>query len=69
MSDGGRHVLGVEGAGNRQRAHATTGGRVLGVTAKGATPEAAIARAYEAVERIRWDGMQFRRDIGKALAD
>ena len=45
------------------------GGRVLGVTAKGATPEAAIARAYEAVERIRWDGMQFRRDIGKALAD
>lgn len=46
-----------------------SGGRVLGVTAVGATPEAAIAQAYQAVEHIGWDGMQYRRDIGKALAD
>ncbi len=41
----------------------TNGGRVLGVTALGANVEAARDRAYEAVERIRFDGMQFRRDI------
>jgi len=47
----------------------TAGGRVLGVTALGATVRDAIARAYEAVDMISWDGVQFRRDIGaKAVA-
>ena len=47
----------------------TVGGRVLGVTALGANLEAAVARAYEAVGRISFDGMQYRRDIGqRALA-
>jgi phosphoribosylamine---glycine ligase len=47
----------------------TVGGRVLGVTALGANLEAAIARAYEAVAKIHFDGMHFRRDIGhRALA-
>ena len=47
----------------------TVGGRVLGVTAVGANLEAAIARAYEAVDRIQFDGMWCRRDIGqRALA-
>ena len=47
----------------------TVGGRVLGVTALGANLDAAVARAYEAVGRISFDGMQYRRDIGKrALA-
>jgi phosphoribosylamine--glycine ligase len=47
----------------------TVGGRVLGVTALGANLEAAIARAYEAVDRIHFDGMFCRRDIGqRALA-
>ena len=47
----------------------TVGGRVLGVTALGANLEAAIARAYEAVGRIHFDGMYCRRDIGhRALA-
>ncbi len=46
----------------------TNGGRVLGVTALGDSIEAAIDRAYEAVERISWDGMHYRLDIGlKAL--
>lgn len=43
----------------------TSGGRVLGVTAKGPTLEAALNDAYRAAEKIRFDGMQYRRDIGK----
>lgn len=42
----------------------TNGGRVLGVTAKGATIKGAIDKAYAAVEKINFDHMQFRRDIG-----
>jgi phosphoribosylamine--glycine ligase len=44
----------------------TAGGRVLAVTATGATIAAARARAYEAVERISWPGMQYRTDIAAA---
>lgn len=48
--------------------YVTSGGRVLGVTAVGKTLEEAIARAYRAVDEIRWTGCYFRRDIGfKAL--
>ena len=43
----------------------TAGGRVLGVTAKGENRDEAIKRAYEAVGEISWNGMQYRRDIGK----
>ena len=43
----------------------TNGGRVLGVTALGADVAAAVAEAYEAVARIEWDGMHYRRDIGR----
>jgi phosphoribosylamine--glycine ligase len=47
----------------------TVGGRVLGVTALGANLESAIARAYAAIDKIRFEGMTFRRDIGaRALA-
>jgi len=42
----------------------TDGGRVLGVTALGADIDEAQNRAYEAVEMIRWDGVQYRKDIG-----
>ncbi len=42
----------------------THGGRVLCVTALGDNLRAARSRAYEAVERIRFEGMQFRNDIG-----
>ena len=42
----------------------TNGGRVLGVTALGDSLKMARARAYEAVDRIRFEGMQFRKDIG-----
>jgi phosphoribosylamine--glycine ligase len=41
----------------------TTGGRVLGVTARGRDVAEAAARAYAAADRIRFRGMQLRRDI------
>jgi phosphoribosylamine--glycine ligase len=44
----------------------TAGGRVLGVTARGTTLSEAIAAAYRGVEAIRFEGMQYRRDIGAA---
>lgn len=43
----------------------TAGGRVLGVTSSGATLAEAIRRTYEACEAIRFEGMQYRRDIGR----
>jgi phosphoribosylamine---glycine ligase len=42
----------------------TSGGRVLCVTALGGTVRTAQRRAYQVVESIRFEGMQFRRDIG-----
>ena len=43
----------------------TSGGRVLTVVAAGTSYEVAIARVYEAASKIQFDGMQFRRDIGR----
>jgi phosphoribosylamine---glycine ligase len=43
----------------------TAGGRVLGVTATGLTLDEALAHCYTAVGDIHWDGMHYRRDIGK----
>ena len=42
----------------------TTGGRVLGVTASGADLPTAIRNTYAAVEKIHFEGMHYRRDIG-----
>ncbi len=42
-----------------------SGGRVLGVTAIGDTLDRAIDRAYIAVDRINWEGVYYRSDIGK----
>lgn len=43
----------------------TSGGRVLGVTARGRDLRAAIDLAYKTTELITWNGIQYRRDIGK----
>ena len=43
----------------------TKGGRVLGVTATAATLDEALKKAYAAVGKISFDGMHFRRDIGR----
>jgi len=42
----------------------TAGGRVLGVQALGADVADAVRTAYAAVERIRFEGAHYRRDIG-----
>jgi len=42
----------------------TSGGRVLGVTARGETVQAAIDRAYSGVSLISWPGVHYRKDIG-----
>lgn len=47
----------------------TNGGRVLGVTALGDTLADAIAEAYRAAGRISWDGMFYRRDIGRRAVE
>jgi phosphoribosylamine---glycine ligase len=53
-------------AGTRRQADGvvTAGGRVLGVTARGADLREARARAYDAAELVRFAGKQMRRDIG-----
>ncbi len=43
----------------------TSGGRVLGVTATGNDLDSALTLAYSAVDKINWQGMQYRKDIGK----
>ena len=45
----------------------TNGGRVLGVTAKGATLKEARANAYKATEWVQFDNKYMRHDIGKAI--
>jgi len=42
----------------------TNGGRVLGVTASGETLPAALEKAYAAIEKIHFDRMHYRKDIG-----
>ncbi len=65
-------VTGVEvfhaGTDTKNSRTISAGGRVLGITAVGKNLEEAIARAYKAVDCIRWTQCYFRRDIGaKAL--
>ena len=45
--------------------YATAGGRVLNVTATSGTLDVALAKAYQAVKLIRFEGMQYRSDIGQ----
>jgi len=56
------------GTAKKQGRMVTSGGRVLGVTAVGNTLKEAIARAYDAVDEIKWSDCFYRTDIGdKAL--
>ena len=47
----------------------TNGGRVLGVTAKGATLKEARTKAYEAVDWVGFENKYMRHDIGKAIEE
>lgn len=54
------------GAGRNERGElVTAGGRVLSVTALGTTLKAAQEKAYQAVYQIRFEGVHFRKDIGR----
>ena len=78
----GKPISGIDGAsslpdvtvfhaGTAQRGDAvvTAGGRVLTVVGRGPTFDEAIAKAYEGVGALAFDGMQYRKDIGrKAVA-
>jgi phosphoribosylamine--glycine ligase len=56
------------GTGTKGKQIVANGGRVLGVTALGDTVEKAIQKAYQAVEKITWRKVHYRKDIGqKAL--
>ncbi len=47
----------------------TSGGRVLGVTCLGETIRDAIEKTYRAVETIHWEGVHYRKDIGRKALD
>jgi phosphoribosylamine--glycine ligase len=68
--DGQKDVIAFHAAtANRDGKLVTVGGRVLGITALGANLEGAIERAYAAVQKVRFAGMHYRKDIGqRALA-
>src|SRR5450755_1360335 len=51
------------GTNHREGAYYNSGGRVLGVTARGSDLPEAVERAYDAVMKIRFDGMHYRKDI------
>lgn len=53
------------GTSRKDGAVVTNGGRVLGVTAIGDSIRDAIATAYQAVSKISWEGVHYRRDIGQ----
>ena len=72
----GKHITGLKeatalegvkifhaGTSKRDGEYYTAGGRVLGVSARGTDLQTAVSRAYEAVDKIRFDGCLFRRDI------
>jgi len=76
--ESGKEIHGLEEAGalrNVKVLHAgtkrigdkivTNGGRVLGVTATGESLEDALQTAYEAAGKISFEGMHYRRDIGR----
>jgi phosphoribosylamine---glycine ligase len=45
--------------------YVTSGGRVLGVTAAASDLHQSLSRVYEALDRIRFEGIYYRRDIGR----
>jgi phosphoribosylamine---glycine ligase len=79
--ENGKKILGLEEAGlvegvkifhagttKRDGGFYTAGGRVLGVTARGPELHEALQRAYEAVGKIGFEGMHYRKDIGARAA-
>jgi len=73
----GKAIAGLENEKNALIFHAgtkkqnnnvlTDGGRVLAITGKNSSLEAARTEAYKTVEKVSWDGFYYRRDIGQDL--
>jgi phosphoribosylamine--glycine ligase len=67
LADAGK-VAGVEvfhsGTTKHDNAFFTSGGRVLGITARAADLKTAVDRAYQAVAKIGFEGAHYRKDIG-----
>jgi len=74
--EAGKKIAGLEQAGglegvkvfhaatsNRDDIYFTSGGRVLGVTARASDLQVAVQRAYDAVYKIGFEGMHYRKDI------
>ncbi len=72
----GKRIMGIEdtdkvegvkvfhaGTTKRDGGYYTAGGRVLGVTARGADLGSAVERVYEAVGKIRFENAHYRKDI------
>jgi len=57
------------GTDRKGRQIVTSGGRVLGITALGPSVDQAIAKAYQAVAKIKWPKVHYRRDIGQKALD
>jgi phosphoribosylamine--glycine ligase len=66
--DSAARIPGVQvfhsGSARKEDQLVTAGGRVLGVTAVAASLQEALARAYQAMEEIQFEGIYYRRDIG-----
>ncbi len=62
--EGAGVVLFHSGTRRQGKALITDGGRVLGVTAVADDLSSAVISAYEAVNRIHFEGVHYRRDIG-----
>ena len=65
VSDGMTADIYFAGAKDENGALVTAGGRVLGVTAVEKDLGSAIAKAYENVTKVNFEGAHFRKDIGK----
>lgn len=63
-SDSNNCVVFHAGTARPGNQYITDGGRVLGVTAVDRTLSDALSRAYDTINNIHFDGMQYRRDIG-----
>ena len=64
LAEDSSHMVFHAGTDRREGRFVAAGGRVLNVTARGATLREAAERAYGMVEAIDWPGGSYRRDIG-----
>jgi phosphoribosylamine---glycine ligase len=63
--EGSEVVVFHAGTARRNGRLVTSGGRVLGVTARAPDLRQALERAYQTVQRITWEGVHYRTDIGR----